>query len=395
MSGHSKWASIKHKKGAADAKRGKIFTKLIKEITVSAKIGGGDIEGNPRLRTAVLKAKAENMPKDNIERAIKKGTGDLDGVDYTELVYEAYGPGGVAILIDTLTDNKNRTAADVRSTLTKSGGNLGETGCVSYMFHRKGVITFSTGNHGLAVSYIAGKMGVRARVCLSKRVPAYRSEAIRALGGTPEIWGESQDEAEAHYHDLMRRDGQIPIVPFDDPRVIAGQGTIGLELTAQRADVDTILVPLSGGGLLAGIAMAVKSLRPQARIVGISIERSPVMLRSLQAGCPVELPEQDTLADSLLGGIGKENRYTLPMVERYVDEHVVVGEDDLREGMYHAFRELGVVAEGAAAAPLGAILSGKVDVRGRSVVTIVTGCNVEVSRYLTVISEKEREHETR
>ncbi len=144
MSGHSKWASIKHKKGAADAKRGKIFTKLIKEITVSAKIGGGDIEGNPRLRTAVLKAKAENMPKDNIERAIKKGTGDLDGVDYTELVYEAYGPGGVAILIDTLTDNKNRTAADVRSTLTKSGGNLGESGCVSYMFHRKGVITFST-----------------------------------------------------------------------------------------------------------------------------------------------------------------------------------------------------------------------------------------------------------
>ncbi len=259
----------------------------------------------------------------------------------------------------------------------------------------RGIITFSTGNHGLAVSYIAGKMGVLARVCLSKRVPAYRSEAIRALGGTPEIWGESQDEAEARYHDLMRRDGQIPIVPFDDPRVIAGQGTIGLELTEQSADADTILVPLSGGGLLAGIAMAVKSLRPEARIVSISIKRSPVMLRSLQAGCPVELPEQDTLADSLLGGVGQDNRYTMPLVERFVDEHVVVGENDLKEGMYYAFRELGVVAEGAAAAPLGAILSGKVDVRNRSVVTIVTGCNVEVSRYLSVISEKEREHETR
>lgn len=142
MSGHSKWASIKHKKGAADAKRGKIFTKLITEITVAAKIGGGDIEGNPRLRAAVLKAKAENMPKDNVDRAIKKGIGDLDGVDYVELVYEAYGHGGVALMIDALTDNKNRTAADVRSVLTKSGGNLGETGCVGYLFHRKGIIVF-------------------------------------------------------------------------------------------------------------------------------------------------------------------------------------------------------------------------------------------------------------
>jgi YebC/PmpR family DNA-binding regulatory protein len=142
MSGHSKWASIKHKKGALDAKRGKIFTKIIKEITVSARMGGGDPEANPRLRTAVLKAKSANMPKDNVERAIKKGTGDLEGVDYVELTYEAYGPSGVAILIDALTDNKNRTAADVRSILTKGGGNLGESGCVSYLFQRKGVINF-------------------------------------------------------------------------------------------------------------------------------------------------------------------------------------------------------------------------------------------------------------
>ncbi|MCK4542269.1 MAG: YebC/PmpR family DNA-binding transcriptional regulator [Spirochaetales bacterium] len=141
MSGHSKWASIKHKKGAADAKRGKIFTKLITEITVAARMGGGDEDGNPRLRTAAIKARAANMPKDNIERAIKKGTGDLEGVNYTELTYEAYGPGGVAILINTLTDNKNRTAADVRSILTKGGGSLGETGCVSYLFQRKGVIS--------------------------------------------------------------------------------------------------------------------------------------------------------------------------------------------------------------------------------------------------------------
>ena len=144
MSGHSKWHSIKHKKGAADAKRGKLFTKIIKEITVSARMGGGDEESNPRLRTAVLKAKSSNMPKDNIERAIKKGSGDLDGVDYSELSYEAYASGGVGLIIEVLTDNKNRTAADVRTILSKSGGQLAATGAVSYMFNRKGVIVYDS-----------------------------------------------------------------------------------------------------------------------------------------------------------------------------------------------------------------------------------------------------------
>ncbi|MBN2510673.1 MAG: YebC/PmpR family DNA-binding transcriptional regulator [Spirochaetales bacterium] len=143
MSGHSKWASIKHKKGAADAKRGKIFTKIIKEIIVAARLGGGDENSNARLRAAILKAKAANMPKDNIVRGIKKGTGELEGVEYIELTYEGYGPGGVAVMVEALTDNKNRTAADVRSIFTKTNGNLGETGCVSYMFSRKGLITFS------------------------------------------------------------------------------------------------------------------------------------------------------------------------------------------------------------------------------------------------------------
>ena len=139
MSGHSKWATIKHKKGIADAKRGQAFTKLIKEITVCAKMGGPDPESNARLRTAILKARAENMPKDNIERAIKKGSGELGASTFYELTYEGYAPGGVAIIIDTLTDNKNRTASDVRSTLTKLGGSLGATGCVSYMFQTKGI----------------------------------------------------------------------------------------------------------------------------------------------------------------------------------------------------------------------------------------------------------------
>jgi len=140
MSGHSKWSTIKHKKGATDAKRGKIFSKLIKEITVAARTAGGDPAMNPRLRTAVQTAKSENMPKDNIERAIKKGTGELEGVEYEESIYEGYGPGGAAILIESLTDNKNRAVADIRHILTKTGGNLGSAGCVSYMFDKKGYL---------------------------------------------------------------------------------------------------------------------------------------------------------------------------------------------------------------------------------------------------------------
>jgi YebC/PmpR family DNA-binding regulatory protein len=143
MSGHSKWSSIKHKKGAADAKRGKIFTKLIKEITTAARISGGDPEANARLRVAIAQAKAENMPKDNIEKAIKKGTGALEGGErYEEHTYEGYGPGGVAILIETLTDNKKRTTADVRYILTRLNGNLAEAGSVSWLFSKKGYISF-------------------------------------------------------------------------------------------------------------------------------------------------------------------------------------------------------------------------------------------------------------
>ena len=142
MSGHNKWSTIKHKKGAADAKRGKIFTKIIKEISVAAKLGGGDPGANPRLRTAVDKAKAENMPKDNIERAIKKGAGGMEGVTYEEITYEGYGPNGAAVLVEVMTDNRNRTVSDVRSIFTKCNGNMGESGCVSWLFDKKGLIAY-------------------------------------------------------------------------------------------------------------------------------------------------------------------------------------------------------------------------------------------------------------
>lgn len=140
MSGHNKWSSIKHKKGAADAKRGKVFTKIIREITVAARMGGGDASGNPRLRAAILLAKSENMPKDNIDRAIKKGTGELEGVSYEEITYEGYGAGGVAVLVECLTDNKNRTVSDVKHLFERHGGSLGAPGCVAYLFAKKGFI---------------------------------------------------------------------------------------------------------------------------------------------------------------------------------------------------------------------------------------------------------------
>lgn len=165
MSGHSKWSTIKRKKGAMDAKRGKIFTKLIREIMVAARLGGGDINSNPRLRAAVNAAKAENMPKENIERAIKKGTGELEGTHYEDLIYEGYGPGGVAMMLEVLTDNKNRTVADVRHLFSKYNGSLGEAGCVSWMFEKKGLILIdkNTANEDrlIEVALDAGALDVK------------------------------------------------------------------------------------------------------------------------------------------------------------------------------------------------------------------------------------------
>ncbi|ABW66181.1 YebC/PmpR family DNA-binding transcriptional regulator [Desulfosudis oleivorans] len=165
MSGHNKWSSIKHKKGAADAKRGKVFTKLIKEITLAARTGGGDPDGNPRLRTAIAAAKDENMPKDNIERAIKKGTGDLEGVNYEENTYEGYGPGGAAVLVESLTDNKNRAVSEIRHIFSKHNGNMGENGCVAWMFDKKGYIEVEKSaaeeDHLMEVAIEAGAEDVR------------------------------------------------------------------------------------------------------------------------------------------------------------------------------------------------------------------------------------------
>jgi YebC/PmpR family DNA-binding regulatory protein len=179
MSGHNKWSTIKHKKGAADAKRGKMFSRLIKEITVAARMGGGDPEGNPRLRTAVLAARQANMPKENIERAIKRGTGEIEGVNYEEIIYEGYGPGGVAVLVEALTDNKNRTVAEVRHLFDRYSGNLGESGCVSWLFDKKGIVEIdATGLSEDEVMEVAVETG---------------AQDVRAEGDTFEIVTEPQD----------------------------------------------------------------------------------------------------------------------------------------------------------------------------------------------------------
>lgn len=254
---------------------------------------------------------------------------------------------------------------------------------------KKGVITFSTGNHGRAVAYVANKVGVDSYVCLSKRVPKYRVDAIKELGGTPVVYGNSQDEAEDHYAQLKKEHGYIPVVPFDDKRVVAGQGTIGLEILAQNPDVDTLLIPISGGGLIAGISMAIKSLKPSVKIIGVSIVRSPAMLESIKLNRPADIEEKDTLADSLLGGIGRENHYTMSLIKKYVDEHILVDEDDIEKGMRYLFNTHGLVAEGAASVGVAALLTNKVDVKNKNVVLPLTGRNVDKEIYFSVVQKGE------
>lgn len=253
---------------------------------------------------------------------------------------------------------------------------------------KRGVATFSTGNHGKAVAYVAGRSGIPAVICLSEHVPAYRAEMIRVLGAELSVKGRSQDEAEANYHRIVAERGLVPVVPFDDPAIIAGQGTIALEILKALPETDTLLVPLSGGGLLAGIAMVAKSINPRIEVVGISLEQSPAMLKSLEAGTPVQVEERDTIADSLLGGIGQKNHFTLPLVKRFVDRHLVIAEEPIKEAMTHLFKEHRLIVEGAAAVGVGALMHHMLDVSGRRVVGVLTGSTIDSEVYLRILQER-------
>ncbi|RTL92231.1 hydroxyectoine utilization dehydratase EutB [Ancylobacter aquaticus] len=240
----------------------------------------------------------------------------------------------------------------------------------------RGLVTASTGNHGRAVAYAAREAGVPAIVCMSALVPLNKVEAVRALGAEVRIVGRSQDDAQAEVERLVAARGLTAIPPFDHPDVIAGQGTIGLELVEDLPELALVLVPLSGGGLAAGIALAVKTLRPNVRIIGVSMEKGAAMAASLNAGRPVDVVEEETLADSLGGGIGLANRFTFPLCRALLDEVVLVSEDEIAAGIRHAAREEGETVEGGGAVGIAALLAGKVRPTGPAAL-ILSGGNID------------------
>ena len=250
---------------------------------------------------------------------------------------------------------------------------------------KKGVVTFSTGNHGKAVAYVAGQIGIQAVVCLSEHVAPYRAKVIRKLGAEVSVKGHSQDEAEKNYQNLIASKGFVPVVPFDDPMIIAGQGTIALEIMEKLPETDVLMIQLSGGGLFAGVAMAAKSINPGIHIVGISIEQSPAMLESLKAGMPVQVEEKNSIADSLLGGIGFDNRYTLSLVEKFIDKHILISEEEIKDGMFYIFDKHRLIVEGAAAVGVGALMNQKINVKGKKVVTLLSGSSINSNEYIRII----------
>lgn len=248
----------------------------------------------------------------------------------------------------------------------------------------RGVVGVSTGNHGRALAYAAHQLGVRAAICMSRLVPANKVEAIRALGAEVHIVGASQDEAEHEVARLVREEGLTLLPPFDHPDVIAGQGTVGLELLDDLPAVDTVLVPLSGGGLLAGVALAMKSASPDIRVIGVTMERGCAMHASLAAGHPVQVEELETLADSLGGGIGLDNRYTFRMAQMLVDDTVLVSEDEIAAAIRHAYREEQLVVEGSGAVGIAALLAGRIANPGTTAV-LISGANIDMALHRRIV----------
>ncbi len=240
----------------------------------------------------------------------------------------------------------------------------------------RGFVTASTGNHGRALAYAAKPQGKPAIICMSRLVLANKVAGAKTLGADVRIVGMSQDDAQAEVIRLVREEGWTEVPPFDNAAVIAGQGTIGLEIVEHLPDVALVLVPLSGGGLASGVAAAVKGRRPNARIVGVSMERGAAMYASLMANRPVQVEERETLADSLGGGIGLDNRYTFGMCRALLDEVILLNEEEIAAGIRHAFRMENEIVEGAGAVGIAAILAGKVNA-DRPTAIIVSGRNID------------------
>lgn len=251
---------------------------------------------------------------------------------------------------------------------------------------QRGVTTFSTGNHGLAVSYVAQQLGIPATVCVSRHVPKAKCNAIQTFGGILEVYGDSQDEAAAKCQTLQQKQGMTIIPPFDDPDIIAGQGTIGLELKYDIPKIDSVIIPLSGGGLLSGVSLALKLYQPHIHITGVTLSHSAAMLTSIKQGHPTASEEKDTLADSLLGGIGQNNQYTFSMTQAYADDIIQADEATIAEGMGYLYDQQKLIVEGAAAAGIGALLKHQIPALGNHTAVILTGKNLDTKRYSDIIT---------
>ena len=254
----------------------------------------------------------------------------------------------------------------------------------------RGVVTVSTGNHGRAVAHAAQRIGARAVICMSSLVPGNKREAIQALGAEVRIIGRSQDEAEVEAQRLVAEESLALVHPFDEPLVIAGQGTIGIEILEDQPEVDTAIVALSGGGLISGIALALKAASPRMRIIGVSMEQGAAMYQSVRAGRPVEVEEAASLADSLGGGIGLHNRYTFELTRVLVDDYALVSEAEIARAMRHLYRNEHVIAEGGGAVSVAAVLADKVPDLSGNVVCVVSGGNVDMDDFTRIVAEPSR-----
>ena len=250
----------------------------------------------------------------------------------------------------------------------------------------RGVVTVSTGNHGRAVALAARRVGARAVVCMSELVPGNKREAIEALGAEVRIVGRSQDEAEVEVQRLVSEERLALVHPFDDPLVIAGQGTVGIEILEDQPEVDTVIVALSGGGLISGIALALKAANPRARVIGVTMDKGAAMYESVRAGHPVEVEEGPSLADSLGGGIGLANRYTFELTRALVDDYVLVTESEIARAMRHLYRHDRVIAEGGGAVSVAAVLGNAVPALSGNVVCVVSGGNVDMDVFTRIVS---------
>jgi len=255
---------------------------------------------------------------------------------------------------------------------------LGETA------RANGVVGVSTGNHGRGLAFAARQAGIRCIICMSRLVPQNKVDGIRDLGAEVRIVGVSQDEAQVEVDRLVTDEGMTLIPPFDHADIIAGQGTVGLEILEDVPEVGTVLVPLSGGGLVSGVAAAIKAAKPDVKIIGVSMERGAAMAASLDAGHPVLVPELPTLADSLGGGIGLDNQYTFRITRNLVDQIVLQSETEIAEGIRHAYWQERQVVEGSGAVCLAAILAEKADLKGPAV-ALLTGCNIDMNMHRRII----------